>query len=180
MGKREKMRIANEKKARDEKHYFSQCVSEAKTKGSLHVNFDQKEAQLFQKQGAQGINFDAYDAIEVEVNGPGADSAQSLGRFQDMSGKIPDFVARNVRLMNYDRPTPIQKHAIPLAIAGQDLMCCAQTGSGKTAAFLLPICAALGWEEGARPADKAACGDIDGLEGWIKTDFAKPNLDYLN
>ena len=39
----------------------------------------------------------------------------------------------------YDAPTPIQTQAIPLALAGQDLIGTAQTGTGKTAAFVLPI-----------------------------------------
>jgi ATP-dependent RNA helicase RhlE len=44
-----------------------------------------------------------------------------------------------LRAQNYSVPTPIQQQAIPLLLAGNDLMGSAQTGSGKTAAFALPI-----------------------------------------
>jgi ATP-dependent RNA helicase RhlE len=50
----------------------------------------------------------------------------------------PDLL-RGVATLGFQAPTPIQRDAIPPAMAGRDVLACAMTGSGKTAAFLLPI-----------------------------------------
>ena len=51
---------------------------------------------------------------------------------------LDERMLKAVRHMGYTEPTPIQEQAIPLALAGKDLVACAQTGTGKTAAFILP------------------------------------------
>ena len=56
---------------------------------------------------------------------------------------LPEPVMRGVRAAGYSEPTPIQRGAIPLILPGHDVIAAAQTGSGKTAAFLLPIIARL-------------------------------------
>jgi ATP-dependent RNA helicase RhlE len=53
--------------------------------------------------------------------------------------KLNPALLRAIRELGFARPTPIQSEAIPPALAGRDVLACAQTGSGKTAAFLLPI-----------------------------------------
>jgi ATP-dependent RNA helicase RhlE len=53
-------------------------------------------------------------------------------------GLHPDLL-RGVKELGFSRPTPIQEQTIPPALAGRDLLACAMTGSGKTAAFVLPI-----------------------------------------
>jgi ATP-dependent RNA helicase RhlE len=50
----------------------------------------------------------------------------------------PDLL-RGIRELGFTRPTPIQEQALPPALEGKDLLACAMTGSGKTAAFVLPI-----------------------------------------
>ncbi len=64
------------------------------------------------------------------------DSSSSLG-FQDL-GLAPELL-KALTDSGYTTPTPIQAQAIPVALAGADLMAGAQTGTGKTAAFALPL-----------------------------------------
>ncbi len=57
---------------------------------------------------------------------------------------LSQAVVQGVKAVGYVEPTPIQLRTIPLILAGQDVIGCAQTGTGKTAAFALPILTQLG------------------------------------
>src|SRR5215467_9232781 len=58
-------------------------------------------------------------------------------KFSDL--RLSEPLLRSISNEGYDTPTPIQKQAIPHILEGRDLLGCAQTGTGKTAAFALPI-----------------------------------------
>ncbi|KAL1443950.1 hypothetical protein MTO96_030109 [Rhipicephalus appendiculatus] len=92
------------------------------------------ERELF-SQGHTGINFEKYEDIPVEATGD--DSPKHINSFDDCS--LTEIIRMNIELAHYTSPTPVQKHAIPIILSKRDLMACAQTGSGKTAAFLVPI-----------------------------------------
>jgi ATP-dependent RNA helicase RhlE len=58
-----------------------------------------------------------------------------------------DHLLKAVQAEGYETPTPIQTQAIPLVLSGKDVLACAQTGTGKTAAFALPILQLLAKQE---------------------------------
>ena len=52
---------------------------------------------------------------------------------------LPDYLLEAIAALSYEKPTAIQEQAIPLVLAGEDVVAEAQTGTGKTAAFGLPV-----------------------------------------
>eukprot|EP00252_Welwitschia_mirabilis_P010851 TRINITY_DN2444_c0_g1_i2.p1 TRINITY_DN2444_c0_g1~~TRINITY_DN2444_c0_g1_i2.p1 ORF type:complete len:615 (-),score=98.94 TRINITY_DN2444_c0_g1_i2:170-2014(-) len=96
----------------------------------LQPDFDQTNS---------GINFDAYDDIPVETSGENV--PPPVSSFEEID--LGEILNNNIRLCKFLKPTPVQKYAIPISLEGRDLMACAQTGSGKTAAFCFPIIAGI-------------------------------------
>ncbi|XP_059635077.1 DEAD-box ATP-dependent RNA helicase 52C-like [Cornus florida] len=97
--------------------------------------------------GLGGINFDAYEDIPVEASG--SDVPQPVESFAEID--LGKGLNDNIKRCKYVKPTPVQRHAIPIAMGGRDLMACAQTGSGKTAAFCFPIISGIQRNHAMKP-----------------------------
>ncbi|KAI0564653.1 DEAD (Asp-Glu-Ala-Asp) box polypeptide 3 [Gracilaria domingensis] len=96
---------------------------------------DVNEEDIFNGMNT-GINFDKYNDIPVERSGTGSADIHAIESFE--KSELHIRLLKNIKLAKYTSPTPVQKNAIPIVASNRDLMACAQTGSGKTAAFLVP------------------------------------------
>ena len=106
----------------------------------------EEEIELFKgNTGNVGIAFDKYHDIPVERSGNNVDEIPILNSFAEIFDifVMPDWLRRNVELLGYTRPTPPQMYALPTGLVGRDMVVCSQTGSGKSAAFLMPIVSIL-------------------------------------
>lgn len=110
------------------------------------------EEELF-GTGNTGINFSKYEDIPVEATGDNI--PPHITCFDEV--QLTEIIKNSIALAGYDKPTPVQKYAIPIIIGRRDVMACAQTGSGKTAAFLVPILNQI-YECGPRPPPPQAAG----------------------
>ena len=73
---------------------------------------------------------------------------RAIMKFEELN--LAPAILQAVQEQGYDTPTPVQAQAIPIVLAGHDLLAGAQTGTGKTAAFMLPILHKLSWAEAGR------------------------------
>ncbi|RHZ17263.1 hypothetical protein DYB37_009054 [Aphanomyces astaci] len=120
----------NDSDSDDEDAAAADVVEESKLQEALHER----------KQNAASAAVDAIEKkkadafFETEFQAPEMDNTTS---FSDL--KLSRPLLRAVSSLGFSAPTPIQQRAIPVAMTGKDICASAQTGSGKTAAFLLPI-----------------------------------------
>ncbi|KAF9304842.1 ATP-dependent RNA helicase ddx3x [Mortierella antarctica] len=100
------------------------------------------EKSLFDQETRMktGIFFADFQKTEVSIKGA-PEGFRVIDNFKDI-GLHPTIV-ENIAKMDFQIPTPVQKNTIPLILNGYDVMACAQTGSGKTGAFLIPILSKL-------------------------------------
>ncbi|KAJ6443969.1 meiotically up-regulated protein [Purpureocillium lavendulum] len=111
--------------------------------GDVGPKFPELELELFGDPALRhervGLDFSKINEIEVQQEGPV--KIDPIRTFKD-AGLHP-LMIENVVLAGYDNPTPIQKFTIPAMLQGYDVIGVAQTGSGKTAAYLIPILSKL-------------------------------------
>lgn len=151
---------ATEIKRSREADQFFQFQRRIVQRGEMPVSNDHwvaEESRLFkQAHVSAGIDFKKYDDIEVKTHG-GSREETPIETFQEGCDRfsLPDELTANIDRCNYNVPTPVQKHSIPAVLDGSDVLVTAQTGSGKTAAFLVPIITAA-LKAGRKPPQEGA------------------------
>jgi len=129
----------------EEGHMVRDCTQEEQTRQYTDAEGNEKEIyvpkadcpdeELFKAGISAGLNFSKYQKIPVKVTGENI--PKHIEKFED-AGLRP-LLMENIKKSGYTIPTPIQKYGIPIVQSARDMMGCAQTGSGKTASFLIPI-----------------------------------------
>lgn len=96
------------------------------------------DSELFEAEAAEPDPDveSARAALDIVVEGEGTD-IPPIATFDEL-GVLPDYVSRALVDMQCNQPLPVQAQALPIIMAGHDLIGVARTGSGKTLAFLLP------------------------------------------
>ncbi|GFF31502.1 ATP-dependent RNA helicase ded1 [Aspergillus udagawae] len=99
------------------------------------------EDMLFRNEFINRAGLKIGNLQKIDVIAESRERPNPVKNFDD-AGLHP-IMRENIRLCNYEVPTPIQAYAIPAVLTGHDLIAIAQTGSGKTAAFLIPVLSQL-------------------------------------
>ncbi|CAD2113657.1 hypothetical protein YYG_00292 [Plasmodium vinckei petteri] len=102
--------------------------------------YPEKEDEIYSNVKIEkGVNFELYDTIPVEIKGYNSDNIIPIESFTDSYLNLNELLLSNIKKVHYDKTTPIQKYSLSIIMNKHDLIGVAQTGSGKTAGYLLPI-----------------------------------------
>ncbi|KAF3019647.1 hypothetical protein E8E15_008591 [Penicillium rubens] len=109
--------------------------------GDIGPRVPELEEQLFSGDliARAGAKLDALNGYKVKVES--ASEIESVTEWVNLG--LHPVMLENVRLCGYEHPTAVQSYAIPAVLANLDVIAVAQTGSGKTGAFLIPILSKL-------------------------------------
>jgi hypothetical protein len=128
---------ATQRKAVNDTNYFWELVHRHQNAPPRKVNKAQEEHMLFSKKVESVTQGVIDDNIPVQRSGPKSEEISAIESFQQLQDQVPSSILKCIELLRFDKPTPIQKHAIPLGLGGLDLMCCAQTVSCSFLSFCL-------------------------------------------
>lgn len=74
---------------------------------------------------------------ELGIVTEGSEVGRPIIEFEQCN--LPSTLSANLKKAGYEAPTPVQMQMVPVGLAGRDVIASADTGSGKTVAFLLPV-----------------------------------------
>lgn len=114
-------------------------------------NFYQESQAVAMKSEQEVTMF--HQAKQITVNGRSV--PKPIGSFMDSN--LPPNIMSTVIKCGWQEPTPIQSQGLPMALSGRDVVGIAQTGSGKTAAFILPALVHISAQDRLRRGDGPVC-----------------------
>ena len=106
-------------------------------------NFHYKEHPFISELSVQQVD-DIRMNLNIKVKGDNV--SKPILEFQHC--QLSETLANNLAHFGYVTPTPVQMQVIPVGLSSRDVLACAQTGSGKTAAFLVPLIQIISCETG--------------------------------
>mmetsp|Transcript_21810 Transcript_21810/g.19872 ORF Transcript_21810/g.19872 Transcript_21810/m.19872 type:complete len:550 (+) Transcript_21810:21-1670(+) len=112
------------------------------SKNNSNLNKDDDDCDTIKLEAIDEIN--AFrNRLQIKVTG--TDIAKPNPTFNEMeiSNDIKSIILRNIESSDWKEPTPIQMQAIPSLLLGRDVLATAPTGSGKTAAYVIPVLSKL-------------------------------------
>ncbi|CAL6041832.1 ATP-dependent_RNA helicase [Hexamita inflata] len=85
------------------------------------------------------IDYSFYDVPVKVHHARDQPDVPAYSEFAEFMEIMPAWLQKNIQRMKYQKLTPIQQHSVPIGTSGYDVLATAQTGSGKSAAFFIPI-----------------------------------------